>query len=438
MTEVRSEPIKNSSRRRNAGIALVFLLGTAIWLAFMAHKSADDSQQFFGLWRTRHMLLALAAIWFAFTFFAVAISRRALFKWLAVNMSACLALFIVEVAGDVGLVNASKLQKLQPVNPYGAKRTPNVDVSGVTYQDIWTRWGIESPPMPYRFKTDARGFRNDKDRQAANVYLLGDSLLVAGLVPFENTVTARLEQRLSQPVMNISLIGLSVQAERDLLVEANPPLGDRVVVHFVFEGNDALDSRSYRRPKEVNGARRSELGWKGRSPTYNLLMKLQALTAPPSPLAGRQTGYIADKPYGFLWVSELVRGTEEEFPFILAALNDTRKFVEAGGGRYAVVVVPEKYRVLAPLCRWPEGSDLSDYQANLSPLSAVVLDWCRREGIAALDLFEPLQQAARNNKIPWFQGDTHMNENGHQAAADAIADWIKTQNWQFKVTYEVK
>lgn len=272
-----------------------------------------------------------------------------------------------------------------------------------------------------------RGFRNDKDRDAADIYLVGDSILVAGLVPFENTVTSRLEQNLGRPVMNISLIGLSVQAERDLLIEANPPLKDRFVVHFVFEGNDPLDSRAYRRRKETKDGAVSETGWKNRSPTYNLLMKLQALTEPVNPLAARRTGYIGDQPYGFLWVAEMVRGTEEEFPHILAALADTRKFVEAGGGHYAVVVVPEKYRVLAPLCRWPDGSDLSDYQSNLSPLSGVVIDWCKHEGVPVFDLMGPLQKAAQDGRIPWFQGDTHLNENGHRAAADAIAEWIKTQ-----------
>jgi hypothetical protein len=350
-----------------------------------------------------------------------------MFKWLAVSISAAFALLLIEVAGDLGLINAGKLQKTQQVNPYGAKRLPNIDVSGVTYQDIWTNWGIDSPVMPYRFKTDARGFRNDKDRDAADVYLLGDSLLVAGLVPFENTVTSRLEKILGQPVMNISLIGLSVQAERDLLMDANPPLKDRLVIHFVFEGNDPLDSKTYRRRKESKDGAVPTIDWKGRSPTYNLLMKLQALTSPVNPLAARRTGYIGDAPYGFMWVAENVRGTEGEFPHILAALADTRKFVETRGGKYAIVIVPEKYRVLAPLCRWPDGSDLSDYQSNLSLLSGVVRDWCKHEGVPALDLLGALQKAAQDGQIPWFQGDTHLNENGHRVAADAIAEWIKTQ-----------
>jgi hypothetical protein len=413
--------------RRDLAIALLLALLTVVWLALTAHNRSDEPQQFLGLWRLRHVLSAFATIWLASAFLAAAVSRKALFKWLAVSTSAALALLLVEVAGDVGLINTTKLQKSQQVNPYGAKRLPNVDVGGVTYQDIWTHWGIKSPAMPYRFKTDARGFRNDKDRDAADIYLVGDSLLVAGLVPFENTVTSRLEQNLGRPVMNISLIGLSVQAERDLLMEANPPLKDRLVVHFVFEGNDPLDSRAYRQQKATKEQVASKIDWKTRSPTYNLLMKLQALTAPVDPLAARRTGYIGDQPYGFLWVAEMVRGTEKEFPYILAALADTRKFVEAGGGHYAVVVVPEKYRVLAPLCRWPDGSDLSDYQSNLSPMSGVVMDWCKREGVPVLDLMGPLQKAAQDGRIPWFQGDTHLNENGHQAAADAIAEWIKSQ-----------
>jgi len=315
---------------------------------------------------------------------------------------------------------------MQQINPYGSQRMPYADVSGETYQDIWTRWGIDSPAISFRFKTDSRGFRNDQDRDAADIYLLGDSLLVAGLVPFEHTVTSRLEANLKRPVMNISLIGLSVQAERDLLMEANPPLDGRFVLHFVFEGNDPLDSRTYRLRTKKTDPDSTKDRWRQRSPTYNLLMKFQDLSAPVNRDAERQMGYIGDEPYGFLWVGEMVRGTEAEFPHITAALDDTRKFVESKGGRYAVVVVPEKYRVLAPLCRWPAGSPLADYESNLSPLRGAVLDWCARQNIPVIDLLDALQDAARKGRIPWFPGDTHWNEQGHAAVADALAAWITT------------
>src|SRR4051812_10433557 len=111
MTNESSQHVESgpSRSRRNLAVALLLILLTAVWLAWTARQRGDE-QQFFGLWRSRHLLPALAAIWLASAFLVATLSRKALFKWLAISLSACLTLAVIEVAGDVGLINASRLQ----------------------------------------------------------------------------------------------------------------------------------------------------------------------------------------------------------------------------------------------------------------------------------------------------------------------------------------
>ena len=419
-----------SRRRRALGLSAAVAGLTIAWLALTADKQSGGVHQFFGLWRMRHILVAVAGIWLTVAALAATVSRKALWRMLATTISAALTILLIEVVALTGIIDIARVLRGKEMNPYGIERPVHIDVSGETYQDIWMRWGIDSQPIPFQFKTDARGFRNEEDRDAADIYLLGDSFLVAGLVPFEQTITHLLEAATRRPLMNISLIALSVQNERDLLTELKLPMQRRLVIHFVFEGNDLADSAAYRTTGSSVGRRVPALTRRDRSPTYQFLMALQRGTQAVDPAFSKQTGIIGDETYGFVYVGPHVGEHDEEIPHVLAALDDTRRYVEERGGIYAVVVIPEKFRVLGPLCRWPEGSDLADEQRNLSPLLPAVVHWGAERGVATLDLTASLQESARAGRIPWFPGDTHWNEHGHAAAADAFAAWIASQDWK--------
>ena len=291
---------RNNRRRLALALAAVLVIGTIVSLAITADARERGVQQFFGLWRLRHILMAAAGLWLSAGILAATISRAAVFRWLAISISLAGTMVLIEAIGLAGLIDFSRVLKSRNVNAYGAERLANVDVRRTTFQDIWTRWGIDSQPISFHFKTDHRGFRNAQDRGAADIYLLGDSMLVAGLVPFEKTVTDRLESESGRSIMSISLIGLSVQDERDLLIEVNPPPEERLVIHFAFEGNDPLDSRTYRKRKAPRTNVPAETDWKSRSPTYNVLMMLQEWSQPTDPMAARRTGYIGEAAYGFM------------------------------------------------------------------------------------------------------------------------------------------
>lgn len=425
MTQAPATPTRPGRRRAALALALALALLAAGWLALTAQRSTslDEGLRFFGLWRTRHLLAALALLWCAAALLLGALARRALLAFLAAQAAAGLALVALELAGLAGLLSFESADAAELPEQVGRRRVPHQDLRGETREDLALMWGIASPSIPYHYRTDRRGFRNEPDRESADVYLLGDSFLVAGLVPFEQILSAQLERALARPVMNLALVGLSPQDESALLRESGLPLAGRLVLHFVFEGNDLRDSaRSRHGP-----ARRPS--WKQRTLTNRLVLLLQAATQPRAELAALRTGWIGTQPYLFHWLSNSFRGFEGELEAIEATLGDLRRHVEEQGGRYALVLVPTKLRVLGPLARFEQGSPLADWRAHLGPLPERLAAWSAREGVPYLDLGPALAVAAAAGSVPWFPFDTHWNEHGHATAARALAEAGFVRAW---------
>ena len=178
---------------------------------------------------------------------------------------------------------------------------------------------LRTPARSYR--TNGHGFRNAIDRASADVYLLGDSILVAGFVPEDETLTSRLERRIGRSVMNISLVGLGVQEERDLMRRELLPLENRVVIQCVFEGNDLLDSARYRRNQSGSATAVSPLK---RTLTNSALVALQRLSdrVYRRRRQNARTGWLGDELYSFMWTERSFRGFESELERVSGLLGD--------------------------------------------------------------------------------------------------------------------
>jgi len=400
-----------------------------LWLAILTVgwmlvtiEHTNERRLLFGMWRNSAFLVGIGMAWIASLTLLLGISRKSFFIGLVISGLFLTALIVLEMVGLLNLISYSELLLGTggKTKPLGSEPVPRLDVRGLAYQDLSGGIGIPPDPIPFHYKTDRRGFRNDQDRDGADLYLVGDSILVAGLIPFEETITGRLEAELNLSVMNISLIGIGPQRERDLFLGAKLPTTGRLVLHFLFEGNDIVDSAAYPEGQEGKGRK-----WrlKDRSFINNLLTWLQMKTSPVDPWAMRRIGYIDGRPYRFAWTRETHVGHERELGRICAALGELRDAVIDAGGQYAVVLIPDKIRILGPSCKWPEGSYLNPYEQHLSPLRDHVILWCRRESVEFLDLTEPLLEAARSGRIPWFPLDTHPNEIGHEVMAKAILQW---------------
>jgi hypothetical protein len=389
-----------------------------VGLVVTADSSPSAARRFFGLWRTRALGVAFALFVLAAAMVAEAFSRRMLLGLLAICLSASTTLLVLEAAGAIGLVSWAKLFARRSSN-LGVERIPHLRVSGTTWQDTASLWGLPSEPVAYSYKTDRRGFRNDSDRDIADIYLLGDSVVLGALVPFRASVTAALERLSGKRVMQIALSGIGPQEAQQLFRDANVDIRNGLLVQFVFEGNDYGDSRRYRKTAyEV----RHESIWE-RSLSNQIILSLQRLTDPVAGVAATRTCSIGGSLYTFFWVRESFAGLEDEANAIGVALRDFAAEVRREGGRFGVVFVPSKLRVLGPFCRFPVGSELSNYASHVSPLRRYLHDWSASNKIDLLDLTDPLQEAARAGRIPWFWGDTHWNAEGHAVAARALSEW---------------
>lgn len=373
------------------------------------------------------MLLAMAAAWLAAVALAASRSGRALRRLVIASATLGLTWAALEVAGLLGWLSFSHRMTGPAPEQMGERAVPHLDESGETREDLALRWGIPSPTIRYRYQTDRRGFRNVPDRDSADVYCVGDSFLVAGLVPFEDILSARLEERLGRPVMNVALVGLSPQAERELFLRSRLDLVGRLVLHFVFEGNDLLDSASWRR--SAAGTEPGE-GWRQRTLAHRVVRRLADLSQPKATQVERRTGWIDGTPYLFHWLANSFRGHEQELEAITASLSEMRRDVEAAGGRYAVVLIPAKIRVLGPLCTFGAGSAIADWRSHCGPLPEHLRAWSERERAAFIDLTPALVESARAGAVPWFPADTHWNAIGHRVAAEVLAGSDVVRAWQ--------
>ncbi len=413
-------PAKRRLRRRAFSAATACVVIAVIWLWATRGPVPSEGRNFFGAWRTLPLLVALALLWLAIAL-ALTSRRRALFSWL-LGTGLCVAtLSLLEVSAFAGVADWARIMRNRADAPLGAAATPHVEIAGETLPDIAAAWNLPAQPTPFSFRTDRRGFRNHADRDEADVYLLGDSVLVAGMLPFEETIAARLEAELRRPVLNIALIGIGAARQHELLVQSGLPLRNRTVLQFVTEANDLEDSR-----RERAVAPEPAPGLAAQSFTNNAVLWLQRLLQPVPYEAHWRRGTIDGTEYLFHWIERDTPALRGEVEPVLAQLGDTRAHVVAAGGRYAVVLMPSKYRVLHALCRWPEESPLRQPSPHLSPLADAIRSWASEGGCPLIDLTEPMQQSARAGAIPYFAADTHPNAIGHALAANAVLRWWRS------------
>jgi hypothetical protein len=404
---------------------LGFLALAILTLSLTADATPSHARRLFGLWRTRDVLLAIGLLLAASGLLAAAISRRALLAFLAINVSMGGGLALLEAAGVLGFVSWPAL--LTPRMPeIGTKPIPHLDISGTTYQDTASRWGLPSEPISFRYRTDRHGYRNEVDRSDADIYLVGDSVLVAALIPFSDTVTARLEKAIGRPVMQIALIGKDPHEEQQLFRDARLDVRGRLVIQFIFEGNDLRDSTGIGQAAN----RRVPTSWGRETLSQQVVLVLQRLTQPVAGTAALRSCTIDNQMYTFLWARESFAGREGEAAVLSDELLHFAAEIRAAGGEFGVVFVPTKLRVLGPLCRFPAGSELSDFKAHLSPLRDFLQAWSQRSGVQLLDLTDSLVDATRLGRIPWFWGDTHWNAEGHAVAAKALVTWDLVQKFR--------
>ena len=400
-------------RLGSVGCALALLALAALWLAVTADDSPQMGRRLFGLWRVRSAAPAAALGAGALLLLAATVSRRLVRALLAAGLGLGVVWLALELAGVAGVV--SWRERLGPhPSQLGREAAPNLDVAGTALQDTASAWGLPAEPIPFHYRTDRRGFRNEPDRADGDVILVGDSMLVSALLPFEQTLAAQLEARIHRPVVQVALNGVGPEREEELFRASGLDPKGRLVLQAVFEGDDLRDS--YERAVPPAAPADTTL-------LHQVVTRLLRWT---QPVAGAAQSYgcrIGGETYTFAFNRESYAPYASMTSVIGAALDNFDREVRAAGGTYGVVLVPDKLRVLAGSCELPPGSPLAPLEPNLSPLRDYLIAWAGATRVPFLDLTGPLTDAARAGRIPWFSGDTRWNAAGNEVAADALAKW---------------
>lgn len=412
----------NRIKGRRIGISIAFSL-FAIATCFLYWKvDQDDTRRlFFGMWRLQNVLVGVLLIYFSVARATWIFSRRMTYGYLFATFLLISTIILMELIGLCGIISYPQVFG-HKTHQLGTTPQPMANLRGQGYQDLAHTWGYPTRAIPYHYQTDRRGYRHSADRADADIYMVGDSILVAALLPFEKTVTGLLEQSLNRTIANIALVAIGPQQERDLFLEADLPLKNRLVLHYIFEGNDLLDSAAF-----VQSSTECDLksdpthSFKTTTFSYNLMLWFQRLSDRRILAQHRKFGRLDQKDYLFAWTKNSFEGLDDEIDHIFLAIDELNTKVINAGGSYAIVYVPAKIRVLGPLCQWPEESTIDDYRPHLNDLMRQrFTDWCAQRQISMIDLTNPLHESAKPSQIPWFEGDSHPNEIGHLVMANVI------------------
>ncbi|MGB5696723.1 MAG: hypothetical protein WBM46_13780 [Polyangiales bacterium] len=419
----------HTGRRRWIAITGVLAVLTTLMWVLTFDGSSVPGMAVLGGYRDRWFLVNLLLSYLTVVAGVLAIvgaSRSTILKLIAMNLSIVCVFGVLELVAAVGIVDYRGIMARTQTRPSkiddrlrNAGR-PNIRVEGNAVPDLASWLGADAEPVPYVFETDRYGLRNPIDKEDPRVVCLGDSILVAGLLPVESTVTERLEQKLGVSVLSVAEVGYAPQEEL-IRLQTTGLDGHRLVVQFIFEGNDLGDSYQWRKWRDST----FETEW----PKSGLTKSLLRLLDRPRRAAGRRrTGlFPADAPSPktvyFLYDST-VSDSESEWVHLREALLTARDDIVSRGGRYAVVLVPDKLTVLYPYCAWPPESELDDPALWESALRSDLARFCAKEDIQYLDLTTALRLVAAEGELPYFANDTHLNERGHEAMAEALAPWV--------------
>ncbi|MDJ0852668.1 MAG: hypothetical protein QNK04_30230 [Myxococcota bacterium] len=415
--------------------AATLLAGLAAWAWSAGYGGAPGWQPaILGGYTARGFALAVASSYAALAVLAWTLfrpGRGALGRIVLVHGGVLVALVLMEAAAAFGLVDFSPERRSARWRESAEHRdprlrvmtAPHVDYAAPVRPDLVDILGLEADPVPVHYTTDRYGLRNARDKPDPRVLCLGDSVLAAALVPLEEIVTERLEERLGVPVLNVSEPGLSLPEERIRLEATGLEVRERLVLQFLFEGNylrDAAARRAWRAASDGSG-------WPASGPTQ-ALRRLLTWPRPDAPrlreglFRGRDG---AEQPVHFGYDAQGMAAARGELPQLEAWLTETRREVREAGGLYALVFVPAKITVLHPFVRWPEGSSLADPARWESGLAEGVAAAARRVRVPFLDLTPALREAAAAGELPFFPADSHPNARGHEAMARALEPWVR-------------
>ncbi len=358
--------------------------------------------------------------------------------------------------GVSGMIPDSELQYLPP---------PNAVINGHMLFDTKYRYpssawrDAKEPEVEYR--SDSKGFRNDREMKSADLVVLGDSYTHGPHVQRDQLWSTTAARQLGLSEANLAVTGYGPQQEVLVLKRFGLALNPRLVILQLFYGNDLFESHNYMR------WRHSGLSYidfciaeVGELPSMFLtgeFLKRIAGKALPGYFApsNRPIEFIAaDKRFdlGFHELLKVQLFTQKEilgFPgwqSMVDALTYGKQICTERGIPLMVCLVPTKVNIYLDFIADRENQDRlvrQQFPQEAEPdvdgilRSAIerrdVLGNLLRQRLTELEIpfldftFPFHQHIQRTGDLLYFQWDAHWTPEGHQLAGTMIADFIRKQ-----------
>lgn len=296
---------------------------------------------------------------------------------------------------------------------------------------------------------DGRGFRNDHEIEQAPIVLIGDSFVEAALVSQPELLSTRLRERLHVEVANLGHAGYGPQQELVVLRRYGLGLRPRVVLWFLFEGNDFVDLLEYERVMTGTPTdSAAQHSFTSRSFTRNALLAVAGFAAAKPNRWFRRIwnlgqdagqarkgacrlrageGNRAETVYFDSPACPSRREESASLDTLLGTLLQARDLAADRGAQLVVVYVPGKFRVLRDVCQFAPDSYANEWQLSDLPTRADA--WCAAQGIPFINLTADLSAAAQQGQLVYFPDDQHWNGEGIRIAADTIGRYLETSRW---------
>lgn len=374
-------------------------------------------------WRHRASNAALAVA--AVTLLVVLVEAPAAMKWVDYRVW-----LVPKMIGGPGPHNR------QPEAGVGFRRPAHDEFTDERPGDAVVTLGVRTDRR-YRsyHKYDRWGYRNRRDLTSAPVVLLGDSFVEGYKVTQDSIVSEALGRMLAVDVANLGQANYAPSHELAALKSRGLDLSARVVVWFLFEGDDFIESSdSYTLAEGWDLARSRVPGFWERSfartaLTWAIPASLRLYAAGRDPI--RRAGILdyeggrEELMFFGLEPQKILR--ERAFGDVARILTEGYRIGQDWGSQLLVVLVPLKYRVYRDLVQPASTSQVGDWVANDIPQRLISL--CAQAGIPFLDLTGALVRSASQDTLVYFLDDAHWTPAGHHVAAREIAAVVAKEGW---------
>jgi hypothetical protein len=292
---------------------------------------------------------------------------------------------------------------------------------------------------------DQHGFRNESDLDAADVIVIGDSIVEGCRVSATNLVTAQMAQQTQRLVANLGLAWYGPQQELEVLRRYGLRLHPDACVWVFFEGNDLSDVHRYRyATRDWDAFSKDFHSFRQRSFTKNAVLAVQRVADriyPPrdelSEIQESQSGVFRARGGNAIRIYFIDSGLplseyhREALEQVRESLTEAYRLCHAAGIKFLVVFCPTKFRVYGRFTEFDDNARPREWVVNNLPdeIEAIV-----RENLPAAEFIDLtsifVEHAGKGSLVYFPDWDTHWSPEGHRVAAYAISEALT--RWKSK------